>query len=90
MQAAPVASAPTSVPLVNGSPAQVPVPVPVKGGVPLPGIANTTLARPEVGCVHELLSLQEPKKISIDFALRNELGYRVSLLSFVLTRNDEV
>lgn len=57
MQPAPVASAPISVPLVNGSPVQAPVPVPVSGGVPLPGIANTTLARPEVGCVLELFSV---------------------------------
>lgn len=58
VQPAPVASAPISVPLVNGSPVQAPVPVPVSGGVPLPGIANTTLARPENPAVKALPKTQ--------------------------------
>lgn len=58
VQPAPVASASTLAPLVNGSPVPTPVPVPVSGGVPLPGIANTTLARPENPAVTSLPKTQ--------------------------------
>ncbi|KAK8389026.1 hypothetical protein O3P69_020771 [Scylla paramamosain] len=58
VQSAPVASASTSAPLVNGSPVPTPVPVPVSGGVPLPGIANPTLARSENPAVKALPKTQ--------------------------------
>ncbi|MPC18612.1 hypothetical protein E2C01_011500 [Portunus trituberculatus] len=58
VQSASAASASTSPPLVNGSPVPTPVPVPVSGGVPLPGIANPTLARSENPAVKSLPKTQ--------------------------------
>ncbi|XP_042229977.1 LIM domain-binding protein 3-like isoform X2 [Homarus americanus] len=52
------AAASTAAPLVNGSPVQPPVSVPVSGGVPLPGITSNTTARPENPAVRSLPKTQ--------------------------------
>ncbi|XP_042230006.1 PDZ and LIM domain protein 3-like isoform X8 [Homarus americanus] len=54
------AAASTAAPLVNGSPVQPPVSVPVSGGVPLPGITSNTTARPEVtGTLQQIQQTQQ-------------------------------
>ncbi|XP_042229992.1 LIM domain-binding protein 3-like isoform X5 [Homarus americanus] len=74
------AAASTAAPLVNGSPVQPPVSVPVSGGVPLPGITSNTTARPEP---YRTLPLVQPSA-----KVRADLG--VGSISHLKMQDDHI